>query len=77
MRALTAGGTVVVDLAGVPFIDSAGLGALVGAYISSRHVDRKLVLAGAGERITALIRMSKLEQFFPLYASAAEAASTP
>ncbi|MGB6482320.1 MAG: STAS domain-containing protein [Candidatus Acidiferrales bacterium] len=66
---------LIVDLTKVPYMDSAGLGALVGAFVSGRKSDRRMVLVGAGERITALIRMSNLEQFFPLYASRAVAES--
>ncbi len=66
---------LIVDLTKVPYIDSAGLGALVGAFVSGRKLDRRIVLVGAGERVTALIRMSNLEQFFPLYISRAEAES--
>ncbi|HKF51676.1 MAG TPA: STAS domain-containing protein [Candidatus Acidoferrales bacterium] len=64
---------LIVDLTRVPYMDSAGLGALVGAFISGRKSGRRMALVGAGERITALIRMSNLGQFFPLYASRDEA----
>lgn len=66
---------LIIDLSKVPYMDSAGLGALVGAFVSGRKSNRRMVLVGAGERITALIRMSNLEQFLPLYASRAEAES--
>lgn len=66
---------LIIDLSKVPYMDSAGLGALVGAFVSARKSSRRIVLVGAGERITALIRMSNLEQFFPLYASRADAES--
>ncbi|MFZ0214156.1 MAG: STAS domain-containing protein [Candidatus Acidiferrales bacterium] len=75
VRELNGAGAVLVDLTHVPYMDSAGLGALVGAHVSSRKANRKLVLIGAGERITALIRMSNLEQFFPMYASRVDADS--
>lgn len=75
VRELDSHGDVLIDLAEVPYIDSAGLGALVGAHVSSRRDNRKLVLIGAGERVKALIRMSNLEQVFPMYTSSAEAAS--
>lgn len=66
---------LIVDLTKVPYMDSAGLGALVGAFVSGRKSNRSMVLVGAGERITALIRMSNLGQFFPQYASRSEAAA--
>ena len=74
-RELGSAGLLIVDLTKVPYMDSAGLGALVGAFVSGRKSDRRMALVGAGERIMALIRMSNLEQFFPLYASRAAAES--
>ncbi|HEV2290083.1 MAG TPA: STAS domain-containing protein [Candidatus Acidoferrales bacterium] len=73
VRELNGSGAVLVDFSQVPYMDSAGLGALVGAFISSRHANRKVVLVGVSERVAALIRMSNLEQFFPMYASRVEA----
>ncbi len=75
VREIGSAGLLIVDLTKVPYMDSAGLGALVGAFVSGRKSSRRMVLVGAGERITALIRMSNLEQFFPLYASRAAAES--
>ncbi len=72
-RELNGPGAVLVDFTQVPYMDSAGLGALVGAFVSSRHANRRIVLLGVSERVAALIRMSNLEQFFPMYASRAEA----
>jgi anti-sigma B factor antagonist len=66
---------LILDLTKVPYMDSAGLGALIGAFVSGRKSNRRMVLVGAGERITALIRMSNLEQFFPTYATRGEAES--
>lgn len=75
VRQIESAQLLIVDLTKVPFMDSAGLGALVGAFVSGRKSNRRIVLVGTGERITALIRMSNLEQFFPLYASRADAES--
>lgn len=76
VRGLESTRSLIVDLTKVPYMDSAGLGALVGAFVSGRKSKRQMVLVGAGERITALIRMSNLAQFFPLYASRSEAESS-
>lgn len=73
VRALDSTRSLIIDLTKVPYMDSAGLGALVGAFVSGRKSNRQMVLVGVGERITALIRMSNLGQFFPLYASRGEA----
>ena len=73
VRDLDSTRALIVDLAKVPYMDSAGLGAVVGAFVSGRKSNRRMVLVGAGERIRALIRMSNLVQFLPQYASRDEA----
>ncbi len=45
-------GVVVIDLAGVPFIDSSGLGALVQASRATRDAGGKLTVANAGPAVT-------------------------
>jgi anti-sigma B factor antagonist len=64
---------LIVDLTKVPYMDSAGLGALVGAFVSGRKSNRRMALVGAGERVAALIRMSNLDPFLPSYGSRNEA----
>jgi anti-sigma B factor antagonist len=58
------GQALVVDLAGVPFMDSTGLGVLVGALARAREADRRLVLAGPTERIVRLLRLTGLDTQF-------------
>ena len=36
---------LILDMAGVEFVDSAGLGALVGAFASARHQEARIKLA--------------------------------
>jgi len=59
--------TLIVDLSGVSYVDSVGIGALVGAYVSRQRDSRKLALVGAGERVMASLRVSGLAQFFPSF----------
>jgi anti-sigma B factor antagonist len=65
--------SLIVDLSGVPYIDSAGLGALVAAYVGAERAQRKLVFAAMNERVTALIEMTHVSQVFETYASVQEA----
>jgi anti-sigma B factor antagonist len=67
------GPAVIIDLAGVPFIDSAGLGALVGAYIASQRANRKVAFAAMNSQVKTLIEMTKVSQLFPMFASIQEA----
>jgi anti-sigma B factor antagonist len=65
--------SLIVDFSGVPYIDSAGLGALVGAFIGAERAQRKLVFAAMNERVTALLEMTHVSQVFKRYASVQEA----
>jgi anti-anti-sigma factor len=65
--------SLILDVAGVPYIDSVGVGALVGAYVSRNKEGRKVALVGLGERVKASLILSSLVQFFPAYPSVEEA----
>jgi len=55
---------LILDFAGVPYIDSAGIGALVGAYVSHQKEKRSLVLVGVSERVLTALKVTHVEQFF-------------
>ncbi len=55
---------LIVDMADVPYIDSAGIGCLVGAHVSREHSGRKLVIAGAPERLVNMLKATKVDQLF-------------
>jgi len=61
--------TLIVDLSKVSFVDSVGIGALVGAYVSRQKDGRMLALVGVGERVNASLNVSGLQKFFPTFAS--------
>jgi anti-sigma B factor antagonist len=68
---------LIIDLTAVPYVDSAGIGALVGAYVSSQNGGRNLALVGANERIRNSLRVAWVESLFRFFdsVSAAEQAS--
>jgi anti-sigma B factor antagonist len=70
--------TLILDLTQVPYIDSAGIGALVGAYVTHQKEGRRLALAGVTQRVRNALQVTRVEQFFPFYDSvpAAEAGSS-
>jgi anti-sigma B factor antagonist len=72
MRAETSS-PVILDFSGVPFIDSAGLGALVGAHISAKKSNRQIVLASLNEQAKALIDMTNLNRLFLMFPTVQEA----
>ncbi|HVO78613.1 MAG TPA: STAS domain-containing protein [Candidatus Bathyarchaeia archaeon] len=64
---------LIVDVADVPYIDSAGIGCLVGAHVTREHAGRKLVLAGATERLVNMLKATKVDQLFTFAATVEEA----
>jgi anti-sigma B factor antagonist len=60
---------LVLDLSGVSFLDSAGVGALVSLFISRRNVGKRLALAALAQQGIATLQVSGLIHLMPLYAS--------
>ena len=68
-----AASALLLDFSRVPFVDSAGLGSLVGLHISSRKAMRKVVFAAINTQVKALLDMTNVAQLFPTYATVQEA----
>jgi len=60
---------LILDLTQVPFVDSAGIGALVGAYVTHDE-GRRLALAGVTERVRNALHVAHVKQFFQFYETA-------
>lgn len=56
--------SVVIDMAGVPFIDTSGLGVLVGLRATLRSRKIEFSLANLAERVQNIFRMTKLNAVF-------------
>lgn len=69
--------SVIIDFTGVPFIDSAGLGALVGAHVSGQKAGRKLSCTGMNAQVIALLEMTRLRGMFSIYETVEEAERAP
>jgi anti-sigma B factor antagonist len=65
--------SLVVNLGGVGFIDSTGLGVLVGVWRRLRPVDGVLALAAPIGHVRAILGTSGLTKPLPIYQSTAEA----
>ncbi len=65
---------LIVNLEGVDFLDSTGLGVLVGALKRVRAQEGSLVLVCTHERLLKIFRITGLAKVFPIYDSV-EAAS--
>jgi anti-sigma B factor antagonist len=55
---------LVLDFSAVPYIDSAGIGALVGTYVHRQKAGRNLLLVGVQPRVRTALHVTKVEQFF-------------
>ncbi len=66
-------GNTIVDLSGVPFVDSAGLGALLSHWTHTQKTGDKFAVVGASERVQTLLHITKLTNVLPLFSSAEDA----
>jgi anti-sigma B factor antagonist len=64
---------LVIDLAEVSYVDSAGLGELVQAYATTKNRGGALKLLNVGKRLKDLLVVTKLLTVFDTYDSEADA----
>lgn len=75
-QAIVEGGTrLVVDLTQVPFLDSTGLGVLVGRLKVVRQQEGELRLVIASDRLLRNFKITGLDKVFPIFPTAKEAAA--
>src|SRR5687768_13176505 len=58
---------VVLNLAGVPHIDSGGLGELVRCYLAAQKANGSVKLIGLTGRVVSLLTITKLNTVFESY----------
>jgi anti-sigma B factor antagonist len=68
---------IVVDLSGVPFLDSSGLGVLVEAYRRARSAGRLLRLASCRPAVATIFQITALDKAFSLHPAVEDAISAP
>lgn len=78
VRGLVSGGKnqIVIDLAGVKYINSCGLGSLVCALTTVRMSGGEIRLAGIGTDVDRVMKMTKLDTIFHIYPNVMSALST-
>jgi anti-sigma B factor antagonist len=64
---------ILLNLAGVSYIDSAGLGELVGSYASVTNLGGNLKLLNTQSKVNDLMQVTKLYTVFVNYTDEAEA----
>lgn len=55
---------LIVDVADMPYIDSAGIGCLVGAHVSRQNSGRKLIVVGATPRVLDALKATRVHELF-------------
>lgn len=58
---------IVLNLAGVNYIDSGGLGTLVALYTTARNANGSVKLANLTQRVGDLLQVTKLLTIFDVY----------
>ena len=66
---------VIVDFTKIDYIDSTGIGELVGYLGKFISQNRKLILVNPSERIQKLLKLAKLDAVFKIYGTEDEAIS--
>jgi len=59
--------SLVIDFTDVPYIDSAGIGALVGAHVTHSKEGRSLALVGVNDRARSALKVTHVDTFFQFY----------
>ena len=63
---------LMIDLSAVTYIDSSGIASLVEGYQVSRTLDLDFGLIGVSDRAMRVLRLARLDQVFPIFASIEE-----
>jgi anti-sigma B factor antagonist len=59
------GSAILLELSGVPYMDSAGLGAVLGIMASCQRKGRGFAITGMTERIAMLLKVSHVDGLIP------------
>lgn len=66
---------LIVNLSKVEYLDSTGLGVLIGGLKRLREAEGNLVLVGPGMRILRIFEITGLDKIFDIYPTEEEAAA--
>lgn len=64
---------VILNMAAVTHIDSAGIGSLVGVLISTKNRHGRLSLVSLSDKVRHVLEVSHLETLFPIFETAEDA----
>ncbi|MGA2831459.1 MAG: STAS domain-containing protein [Terracidiphilus sp.] len=63
----------ILDFSGVPYMDSAGMGAVINHYVHCQNGGARLVAAGVNSRVMELFKLTKVDTVIPLAGTVEEA----
>ncbi|HEX3470226.1 MAG TPA: STAS domain-containing protein [Silvibacterium sp.] len=63
----------ILDLSAVPYMDSAGMGAIINYYVSAQRRGHKLIAAGTNFRVVELFKLTHVDSLIPMTATVEEA----
>jgi anti-sigma B factor antagonist len=64
---------LILDMSGVSFLDSAGVGALVQIFVHRRSAGKSFALAGLTQQGNAVIQVAGLTKLLPIHSSVDQA----
>ncbi|MBI1733452.1 MAG: STAS domain-containing protein [Gammaproteobacteria bacterium] len=73
---LDAGRNLLVDLAGVTYIDSSGVASLVEGYQTAKKKSLRFGLIGVSSAAMGVLQLARLDKVFPIHASVEERLGT-
>lgn len=69
----TVAAVVILDLTGVTFLDSAGVGTLVQARAALQRENRRLALVGVAKQVRGVLEITRVYGLFTVFSTLAEA----
>jgi anti-sigma B factor antagonist len=64
---------IILDMSGVTFLDSAGVGSLVSLFVSRRNQGKTFALSGLTQQGSAVVTVAGLQNLLPIYKTIDEA----
>ncbi len=63
----------ILDLSAVPYMDSAGMGAIINYYVHCEKNGIRMTVCGVSSRVMELFKLTKVDTVIPLAGTAEEA----
>jgi anti-sigma B factor antagonist len=60
---------LILDMTDVPYVDSAGIGVLVGTYVRHQRDESGVSLVGVNDRVLTVLTIAHIEHFFRFFSN--------